>query len=201
MPSKSVAATSAETGPGTTSQISAITSLIGRPVLAISDGIGGDAVEQAGGGEFTDFADIGGIDEELHGIPPETSAWTARPHWRSPLCGLSFSRNRGHRQPVPVHRPRRFAKIVTRRIDRLRAGAGARWPRPIPIARRPDRADPAISSACRSAPREVDRRRLGRPAGPDGRPQPPAADHRQARGAAADARKSAASSIGWRTTR
>src|SRR3546814_14587726 len=35
----SVAVTSAETGPGTTSQISAITSAIGRPALAISDGL------------------------------------------------------------------------------------------------------------------------------------------------------------------
>src|SRR3546814_14193591 len=35
----SVAVNSAETGPGTTSQISAITSAIGRPDLAISDGL------------------------------------------------------------------------------------------------------------------------------------------------------------------
>ena len=113
MPSKSVAATSAETGPGTAAQISAITSLIGRPALAISGGIGGDAVEQAGGGEFADFANIGGIDEELHGIPPETLGVGGRSRTSGGrFVGLSFSRNRGHRQPELVQPARRFAMSV-----------------------------------------------------------------------------------------
>src|SRR5208282_1991920 len=39
------------------------------PGLGDERGVGGDAVEKSGGGELTDFPQVGGIDEELHGGP------------------------------------------------------------------------------------------------------------------------------------
>ena len=54
--------------PVTTPAISRTTSRKSRPDLWIRRRVGGDAVEQAGLGQFADFGDFGGVGEEFHGI-------------------------------------------------------------------------------------------------------------------------------------
>ena len=63
----SVAATSAETGPSTMSQISLVTSAMLPPDFRISDGLVVTPSSRAEIVEFADFLHIGGIDEEFHG--------------------------------------------------------------------------------------------------------------------------------------
>ena len=70
MPSNSVEATSALTGPGTVAQISASTSWNFRPGLGHQRRIGGNAIEQPAGGERLDLRGVRGIDKELHAIAP-----------------------------------------------------------------------------------------------------------------------------------
>ena len=67
MSSYSVAATSALTGPGTTSQISAMTSSMLRPDLAISDGLVVTPSSSPLAASDRISCGVGGIDEELHG--------------------------------------------------------------------------------------------------------------------------------------
>ena len=76
----SVAATSALTGPGTTSQISATTSRIRRPDLAISEGLVVTPSSRPEAASALISADIRGIDEKLHLGFPGAVSFTA-PHW------------------------------------------------------------------------------------------------------------------------
>ena len=87
MPSNSVAATSALTGPGTVAQISASTSWNFFPVLAISEGLVVTPSSKPAGGERLDLRGVGGIDEELHAI--------------APICGYGSYRMQGQGRKEP----------------------------------------------------------------------------------------------------
>ena len=65
--SYSVASTSPETGPGTSFAISCTVGRYARPDFAISDGIGGDAVDHAPFEAGLDLFDFSGIEKEFHG--------------------------------------------------------------------------------------------------------------------------------------
>ena len=74
MPSKSIAATSAETGPW--HDVADLGDDVGDrpPGLQDERRIGGDAVEEPGLGKLADFGDVGRVDKEFHGASGKVAA-------------------------------------------------------------------------------------------------------------------------------
>ncbi len=89
--------------------------------------VGGDAVDDAHGGEIADFVDVGGVGEELHlvasTLPPRSDA-AGFPLVQSAAIVSRSGRRHGE---SPRHCP------TTRSF---RCWCRSRWPRPIPTARR-----------------------------------------------------------------
>ena len=115
MPSWSVATTSAETGPSTMAQISAMTSRMLRPDLGISEGLVVTPSSRPVG-EVADVGGVGGVDEEFHGGTPTISSCLAQARSSVALDQTKVgARSRLMIEDLPLARPRRCLVPMPRR--------------------------------------------------------------------------------------